>query len=147
MAAISSDGGSLRAHQPPISRPEQEPVLFDCSLLENIKYGNPEASDEVVRAAAERANAHEFIVALPEGYESRPGEKGVRISGGQKQRVAIARALNKAPRPTDGYFIACPTTTDCLLRWLLSFLTSYSCCRLLSHTNHSTLAGATAAPA
>ena len=76
---------------------EQEPILFDCSLLENITYGNPEAADDVTRAAAERANAHEFIVALPEGYESRPGEKGVRISGGQKQRVAIARALNKVP--------------------------------------------------
>ena len=126
---------------------EQEPILFDCSLMENIKYGRPGASDEAAIAAAERANADAFIRSLPEGYATRPGEKGVRISGGQKQRVAIARALNKAPRPTDGYFIACPTTTDCALRWLLSFLTSYSCCRLLSHTNHSTFAGATAAPA
>ncbi|KAL1530114.1 hypothetical protein AB1Y20_001035 [Prymnesium parvum] len=77
---------------------EQEPVLFDCSLLENIKYGNPEASDKCAQTAAERANAHEFIRSLPNGYASMPGEKGTRISGGQKQRVAIARALNKEPR-------------------------------------------------
>lgn len=76
----------------------QEPVLFNSSLLENIRYGNPEASVESVHASSKRANAHEFILALPQGYDNKPGEKGVRISGGQKQRVAIARALNKEPR-------------------------------------------------
>ena len=77
---------------------EQEPILFDCSLMENIKYGRPGASDEAAIAAAERANADAFIRSLPEGYATRPGEKGVRISGGQKQRVAIARAISKEPR-------------------------------------------------
>jgi ABC-type multidrug transport system fused ATPase/permease subunit len=76
----------------------QEPILFSCSLRENIAYGRPGASMEEIVAAARAANAHDFISALPEGYESKVGERGVRLSGGERQRVAIARAfLKQAP--------------------------------------------------
>jgi ATP-binding cassette subfamily B protein len=75
----------------------QEPVLFSTSIAANIRYGRPEATDEEVEAAARAANAHDFIVDLPDGYETEVGERGVRLSGGQKQRVAIARALLKDP--------------------------------------------------
>jgi ATP-binding cassette subfamily B protein len=73
----------------------QEPVLFSASALENIRYGRPDASDEEVRAAARAAYAEDFIRALPEGYDTFLGERGVRLSGGQRQRIAIARAMLK----------------------------------------------------
>jgi ATP-binding cassette subfamily B protein len=76
----------------------QEPVLFAMSLGDNIRYGRPEATDAEVEAAAKAANAHDFILALPEGYRTQVGERGVRLSGGQRQRIAIARALLKNPR-------------------------------------------------
>ncbi|MCG2593984.1 ATP-binding cassette domain-containing protein [Ramlibacter sp. XY19] len=75
----------------------QEPVIFSASALENIRYGRPEASDEEVMAAARGAFAHDFLTALPEGYGTFLGERGVRLSGGQRQRVAIARAMLKNP--------------------------------------------------
>ena len=71
----------------------QEAILFSLSVGENIRYGRPAASDAEVRAAARQANAHDFITALPRGYETMLGERGARLSGGQKQRIAIARAL------------------------------------------------------
>lgn len=75
----------------------QEPVVFSTSALENIRYGRPEASDDEVFAAARGAFAHDFITALPEGYQTFLGERGVRLSGGQRQRIAIARAMLKNP--------------------------------------------------
>jgi len=75
----------------------QEPVLFSASALENIRYGRPEASDAEVRAAAEAAQAASFLEALPQGYDTFLGERGVRLSGGQRQRVAIARAILRDP--------------------------------------------------
>ena len=75
----------------------QEPVIFSASALENIRYGRPGADDDAVEAAARAAHAHEFISALPEGYRSFLGERGVRLSGGQRQRIAIARAILKNP--------------------------------------------------
>ncbi|WP_293573715.1 ABC transporter transmembrane domain-containing protein [Phaeobacter sp.] len=76
----------------------QEPVIFAGSARENIRFGRPSASDAEVEAAAEAAAAHDFIEALPEGYDSEVGERGVMLSGGQKQRIAIARAiLRNAP--------------------------------------------------
>lgn len=75
----------------------QEPILFATSVLENIRYGKPDASDEEVRAAAQLANADEFITRFPKGYNTLVGERGVTLSGGQKQRIAIARALLKNP--------------------------------------------------
>lgn len=71
----------------------QEPVIFAASARDNIRFGRLEASDAEVEAAARAAAAHEFITALPEGYESFLGERGVMLSGGQKQRIAIARAI------------------------------------------------------
>ncbi|MEM7270945.1 MAG: ABC transporter transmembrane domain-containing protein, partial [Pseudomonadota bacterium] len=71
----------------------QEPVIFAASARENIRFGRPDASDAEVIAAAEAAAAHDFIAALPDGYDSFVGEKGVMLSGGQKQRIAIARAI------------------------------------------------------
>ncbi|MFC6638839.1 ATP-binding cassette domain-containing protein [Sulfitobacter sp. JBTF-M27] len=71
----------------------QDPIIFAASAAENIRFGRPDATDEEVRAAAKAAAAHEFIEALPEGYDSYLGERGVMLSGGQKQRVAIARAI------------------------------------------------------
>jgi len=75
----------------------QHPILFSSDVWHNIRYGNPEASDQDVMNAAKRAHAHEFIEALPEGYGSFLGEQGVRLSGGQKQRIALARAILKDP--------------------------------------------------
>jgi ATP-binding cassette subfamily B protein len=75
----------------------QEPVIFSASALENIRYGRPGASDDDVIAAAKAAFAHDFLTALPEGYGTFLGERGVRLSGGQRQRIAIARAILKDP--------------------------------------------------
>jgi ATP-binding cassette subfamily B protein len=75
----------------------QDPVIFSGSAMDNIRYGKPQASDDEVLAAAKAAFADEFIVQLPQGYDTFLGEKGVRLSGGQRQRVAIARAMLKNP--------------------------------------------------
>lgn len=75
----------------------QDSILFSDSVKSNILMGNPNASDEEVIEAAKAANAHEFILALPEGYDTKVGERGVKLSGGQKQRVAIARVFLKNP--------------------------------------------------
>lgn len=76
----------------------QEPVLFGTSVMENIRFGKPEAPDADVISAAKQANAHGFITGFPDGYNTVVGERGVTLSGGQKQRIAIARALIKNPR-------------------------------------------------
>jgi ATP-binding cassette subfamily B protein len=75
----------------------QEPVVFSASARENIRYGRPDATDAEVEAAARGAYADGFIRALPEGYDTFLGERGVRLSGGQRQRIAIARAMLKNP--------------------------------------------------
>ncbi len=75
----------------------QEPVIFSGSAMDNIRYGKPTATDAEVLTAAKAAFADEFIVQLPQGYETFLGEKGVRLSGGQRQRIAIARAMLKNP--------------------------------------------------
>jgi ATP-binding cassette subfamily B protein len=76
----------------------QDPVIFSASIAENIRFGAPEASDEAVRDAARRASAGDFIKALPLGYATLAGERGVTLSGGERQRIAIARAiLQNAP--------------------------------------------------
>ena len=76
----------------------QDVFLFADTIRENIRYGNPEASDQEVQGAARRAQAHEFITALPRGYDSQVGELGATLSGGQRQLVAFARALLAGPR-------------------------------------------------
>jgi ATP-binding cassette subfamily B protein len=75
----------------------QEPILFTGAIRDNIRYGRPDADDDAVVAAAKQAQAHDFILALPGGYDAQVGQRGVNLSGGQKQRLAIARALLTDP--------------------------------------------------
>ncbi|HEV8245986.1 MAG TPA: ABC transporter ATP-binding protein, partial [Polyangiaceae bacterium] len=87
----------LRSYRGLLGIVQQEVFLFDGSVRDNIAYGRPSASDEEVRDAARRANAEEFIVRLPDGYDTVVGERGVKLSGGQRQRLSIARALLANP--------------------------------------------------
>jgi ATP-binding cassette subfamily B protein/subfamily B ATP-binding cassette protein MsbA len=88
----------LRSYRDLLAIVQQDVFLFDGSVRDNIAYGRYDASEEEILDAAQRANAHEFIVDLPEGYETFIGERGVKLSGGQQQRLAIARAFLKAPQ-------------------------------------------------
>jgi ATP-binding cassette subfamily B protein len=90
VSAVTQD--SLREN---LSLVPQDPILFHRSLMENIRYGKPSASDGEVIAAAKLAHAHEFISSFPGGYNTLVGERGVKLSGGERQRVAIARAILK----------------------------------------------------
>jgi ATP-binding cassette subfamily B protein len=76
---------------------QQDVYLFAGSIIENIRYGRPGATDEEVYEAAKKANAHEFIMSLPEGYDTDIGQRGIKLSGGQKQRLSIARVFLKNP--------------------------------------------------
>ncbi|MBX3487773.1 MAG: ABC transporter ATP-binding protein [Candidatus Paracaedibacteraceae bacterium] len=97
---IAIDGQSLRAvtleslYQS-IAMIPQEPSLFHRTLLDNIRYGQPDATERAVIEAAKKAHAHEFISKIAEGYQSTVGERGIKLSGGQRQRIAIARAILK----------------------------------------------------
>lgn len=100
--SLSIDGHDLRdvrleSLYRQIALVPQETVLFGGTILDNIRYGRAEASEADVLAASRAANAHGFIVELPDGYDTTVGEKGVNLSGGQRQRIAIARALLKDP--------------------------------------------------
>ena len=76
---------------------QQDVYIFAGTIRENIAYGRKDASQEEIEAAAKNANIHDFIVSLPEGYDTYVGERGTRLSGGQKQRIAIARVFLKNP--------------------------------------------------
>ncbi|NLW56504.1 MAG: ABC transporter ATP-binding protein [Firmicutes bacterium] len=100
---ILLDGRDLRSIQlstirAAVSIVLQDTILFSGSIKENIRWGKAEATDEEVVAAAQAAQAHDFIMRLPEGYEPQLGQRGVNLSGGQKQRLAIARAIIKKPK-------------------------------------------------
>jgi ATP-binding cassette subfamily B protein len=94
---IDIASADLHAVRSRIGLVPQDTVLFGASARENIRYGRPDASDAEVEAAAQAAAADEFIRALPEGYDSFLGERGLRLSGGQRQRIAIARAILRNP--------------------------------------------------
>ena len=98
--SISIDGVALPQTDPDLVRARmalvpQDPVIFGASVKDNIEYGRPNASMQDIQQAADRAAASDFIEALPEGYDTRLGERGVTLSGGQRQRLAIARAILK----------------------------------------------------
>ena len=88
----------LRSLRGEIAIVDDNPFLFSASVRDNIAYARPDATDEEVEVAARRAEAHEFIERLPDGYATRIGERGLTLSGGQRQRIAIARALVADPR-------------------------------------------------
>jgi len=88
----------LRSLRRAVAVVSDDPFLFSASVAENIAYARPDATTEEVEQAARRAQAHEFIARLPEGYDTRVGERGLTLSGGQRQRLAIARALLADPR-------------------------------------------------
>jgi ATP-binding cassette subfamily B protein len=97
---ILLDGVDVRDYRLPDLRGQfaivlQDPVLFSTSIGENIAYARPGAAREDIVAAARAANAHDFIASLPEGYDTRVGERGMRLSGGERQRIALARAFLK----------------------------------------------------
>ena len=76
---------------------QQDVYLFAGTVMDNIRYGRPDASDEEIVQAARNANAHEFIMNLPDGYDTYIGQRGIKLSGGQKQRLSIARVFLKNP--------------------------------------------------
>ncbi|HAA26467.1 MAG TPA: ABC transporter ATP-binding protein [Cyanobacteria bacterium UBA8553] len=97
---IFLDGIDLRDYKLAVLRNQfaialQEPVLFSTSIAENIAYARPDASEQDIITAAQAANAHEFILNLPQGYDTLVGERGMRLSGGQRQRISLARAFLK----------------------------------------------------
>jgi ATP-binding cassette subfamily B protein len=97
---ILLDGNDLRDYKVADLRDQfaivlQEPVLFSTSIADNIAYAKPGASEDEIKKAAKAANAHDFVVALPDGYETLVGERGMRLSGGERQRIALARAFLK----------------------------------------------------
>ena len=90
IAAVTQE--SLRQN---IALIPQDPSLFNRTIMENIRYGNTRATDEEVYEAARKAYIHDYIMTLPQGYQSKVGERGVMLSGGERQRIAIARAILK----------------------------------------------------
>jgi ABC transporter fused permease/ATP-binding protein len=100
---VKLDGRDVRELDPKWLRHQvgvvaQEPLLFSTTIGDNIRYGDPEATQEAVERAARIANAHEFVAGFKDGYDTKVGERGVQLSGGQKQRIAIARAVLKDPK-------------------------------------------------
>ena len=85
----------------------QEPMLFDMTIGDNIRFGNTSATQEEVEEAAKQANAHNFILSFPDGYDTQVGAGSTQISGGQKQRIAIARALLRKPKVRENIPTTC----------------------------------------
>ncbi len=120
----------------------QEPVLFKTTIAENIAYGHPEAEMEEIIAAAELASAHAFILGLPEGYETRVGERGMRLSGGERQRISLARAfLRDAPillldEPTSAVDLKTEAAIVDAMRELMRGRTTFMAAHRLSTLRH-----------
>src|SRR5271166_1164480 len=116
----------------------QEPVLFSTSIAENIAYARPGATEEEVIAAAKAADAHEFITRLPQGYETRVGERGMSRSGGERQRISLARAfLKDAPilildEPTSSVDVATEAAIMGAMERLMSGRTTFMIAHRLS---------------
>lgn len=89
------ESGKIMIDGQDIAKVTQDTSLFHRSLMENIRYGRLDATDDEVIAASKRAHCHEFVEQLPEGYEALVGERGIKLSGGQRQRIAIAQAMLK----------------------------------------------------
>ena len=123
----------------------QETLLFNDTIEENIRYGTPDATHEQVVAAAKLANAHDFIMAQPEGYARVVGEKGFALSGGERQRIAIARAILKNPPilVLDEATSALDTVTEKLVQDALDNLmanrTTFAIAHRLSTIRHADL--------
>jgi ATP-binding cassette subfamily B protein len=120
----------------------QDPVIFHASIADNIRYGLPEASDAQVREAAARAAADHFIRALPEGYATKAGERGVTLSGGERQRLAIARAiLDDAPiLLLDEATSALDSESETLVQAALAKLTAQRTTLVIAHRLATVLA-------
>jgi ATP-binding cassette, subfamily B, bacterial len=113
----------------------QETFLFDGTIAENISYGHFDVDHDAIRAAAEAARAHEFIRALPEGYETRVGERGIKLSGGQRQRIALARAVLADPKVLilDEATSAVDTKTELQIQRSIDRLTEHRTTLAIAH--------------
>lgn len=126
---------TLRSLRSRVGVVSQDIFLFSTTIAENIGYGNPAAGRPEIEAAAKAAQIHDFILSLPQGYETMVGERGVNLSGGQKQRLAIARALLKDPKILilDDYTSSVDTHTEHLLRRALETLMKGRTCFIIAH--------------
>ena len=133
----------LLALRQTISIVQQESMVFTGTILDNLRYGRPNAKEEEVIAAAKAANAHHFIDALPEKYQTMLGERGVNLSGGQRQRLSIARALLKNPRILilDEATSALDTESEAAVQEALDHLMKGRTCFIIAH-RLSTVVGA-----
>jgi ATP-binding cassette subfamily B protein len=113
----------------------QDPTLFHRTLRENIRYGNPSATDQEVESAAKIAHAHDFILKTPHQYDSLVGERGIKLSGGQRQRIAIARAILKnAPiLVLDEATSSLDSVTEEMIQESLSQLMKEKTCLVIAH--------------
>jgi ATP-binding cassette subfamily B protein len=137
---ISIDGQDLRSLsvdslRGAIGYVSQDPYLFYGTVRENIAYARPDASDRAIETAARRANAHEFVVNLPDGYDTMVGERGVKLSGGQRQRIAIARAILADPPilVLDEATSSVDTETELLIQQSITALTEERTTLVIAH--------------